>query len=186
MTDMKRRRHSPEQAIRKLRGGERRLNAGEELGLVLRQMEITESTWNRWRSTLRRDEGRGRQGAQGAACRERPVEEAVGRGGVGSRRCSRSSRRENGDPGSSPGRCGAAGESVRGVAASCVSCCGPGPLDPASAQVPEPGCRRCLRGVAVPVRAASSPLGLAQGSRGGRPRRPGSESQAHAAAVAGL
>ena len=31
--------------------GERRLNAGEELGLVLRQMEITESTWNRWRST---------------------------------------------------------------------------------------------------------------------------------------
>ncbi len=52
MTDMKRRRHSPEQAIRKLREGERRLNAGEELGLVLRRLEITESTWNRWRSTL--------------------------------------------------------------------------------------------------------------------------------------
>ncbi len=51
MTDMKRRRHSPEQAIRKLREGERRLNAGEELGLVLRQLEITESTWNWWRST---------------------------------------------------------------------------------------------------------------------------------------
>ena len=51
MTDMKRRRNSPEQAIRKLREGERRLNAGEELGLVLRQLEITESTWNRWRST---------------------------------------------------------------------------------------------------------------------------------------
>lgn len=48
---MKRKRHSPEQAIRKLREGERRLNAGEELGLVLRELEITESTWNRWRST---------------------------------------------------------------------------------------------------------------------------------------
>ena len=51
MTDMKRGRHSPEQAIRKLGEGERRLNAGGELGLVLRELEITESTWNRWRST---------------------------------------------------------------------------------------------------------------------------------------
>lgn len=48
---MKRRRHTPEQAARKLREGERRLNAGEELGSVLRALEITESTWNRWRST---------------------------------------------------------------------------------------------------------------------------------------
>ena len=57
MTDMKRRRHSPEQAIRKLREGERRLNADEELGLVLRELEITESTWSRWRSTYGGDEG---------------------------------------------------------------------------------------------------------------------------------
>ena len=44
---MKRRRHTPEQVARKLREGEKRLNAGEELG----SLEITESTWNRWRST---------------------------------------------------------------------------------------------------------------------------------------
>ena len=48
---MKRKRHTPEQAVRKLREGEKRLNAGEELGSVLRQLEIAESTWNRWRST---------------------------------------------------------------------------------------------------------------------------------------
>ena len=31
--------------------GEKLLNAGEELGSVLRQLELTDSTWNRWRST---------------------------------------------------------------------------------------------------------------------------------------
>ncbi len=56
MTTMKRRRHTPEQAVRNLREGERLLNAGQELGLVLRELEITESTWNRWRSTYG-DEG---------------------------------------------------------------------------------------------------------------------------------
>ncbi len=47
---MKRRRHSPEQAVRKVREGERMLNGGADLTEVLRTLEITESTWNRWRS----------------------------------------------------------------------------------------------------------------------------------------
>ena len=34
-----------------LRAGEKRLNAGEELDLVLRQLEIAESTWNRRRNS---------------------------------------------------------------------------------------------------------------------------------------
>ena len=51
MTTMKRKRHTPEQAVRKLREGEKRLSAGEELGSVLRALEIAESTWSRWRST---------------------------------------------------------------------------------------------------------------------------------------
>ena len=51
MADMKRKRHTAEQAIRKLREGERHLNEGEPLGEVLRALEITQSTWNRWRST---------------------------------------------------------------------------------------------------------------------------------------
>lgn len=51
MTTMKGKRHTAEQAVRKPREGSNRLNAGEELGSVLRAPEITESTWNRWRST---------------------------------------------------------------------------------------------------------------------------------------
>lgn len=47
---MKRRRHTPEQAVRKVREGERMLNAGSDLAEVLRALEITESTWNRWRN----------------------------------------------------------------------------------------------------------------------------------------
>ena len=46
---MKRHRHTPEQAVRKLREGERLLNAGKDLTEVLRHLEIAESTWNRWR-----------------------------------------------------------------------------------------------------------------------------------------
>jgi transposase-like protein len=50
MTTVKRHRHTPEQAVRKLREGERLLNEGKDLAEVLRQLEIAESTWNRWRS----------------------------------------------------------------------------------------------------------------------------------------
>lgn len=46
---MKRRRHTPEQAVRKVREGERMLGAGTDLTEVLRHLEITESTWHRWR-----------------------------------------------------------------------------------------------------------------------------------------
>lgn len=48
---MKRKRHSPEQAVRKLREGERMLNEGKDLGEVLRHLEVSEQTWNRWRAT---------------------------------------------------------------------------------------------------------------------------------------
>ena len=47
---MKRHRHTPEQAIRKVREGERLLNDGADLAQVLRVLEISEATWNRWRS----------------------------------------------------------------------------------------------------------------------------------------
>ncbi len=47
---MKRHRHTPEQAVRKLREGERLLNDGKDLTEVLRHLEVSEATWNRWRS----------------------------------------------------------------------------------------------------------------------------------------
>jgi putative transposase len=49
-TAMKRHRHSPAQALRKVREGERLLNEGQDLTEVLRQLEISEATWNRWRA----------------------------------------------------------------------------------------------------------------------------------------
>ncbi len=47
---MKRHRHTPEQAVRKVREGERLLNDGKDLAEILRTLEISEATWNRWRS----------------------------------------------------------------------------------------------------------------------------------------
>ena len=49
MTTMKRNRHTPEQAVRKVREGERMLGSGSDLTEVLRHLEIIESTWHRWR-----------------------------------------------------------------------------------------------------------------------------------------
>ena len=49
-TVMKRHRHTPEQAVRKVREGERLLNEGKDLVEVLRHLEVAESTWNRWRN----------------------------------------------------------------------------------------------------------------------------------------
>jgi hypothetical protein len=47
---MKRRRHTPEQIVRKLREGDRLLNEGRDLAEVLRELEVSESSWNRWRN----------------------------------------------------------------------------------------------------------------------------------------
>jgi transposase-like protein len=51
MTTVKRHRHTPEQAVRKLREGERLLGEGKDLAEVLRHLEIAESTWIRWRNS---------------------------------------------------------------------------------------------------------------------------------------
>ena len=49
-TTMKRHRHTPEQIVRKLREGDRLLNEGRDLAEVLRLLEVSESSWNRWRA----------------------------------------------------------------------------------------------------------------------------------------
>jgi putative transposase len=48
MTSKKRRRHTPEQIIRKLAEGNKLLAAGQDLEAVCRHLEIAESTWHRW------------------------------------------------------------------------------------------------------------------------------------------
>ena len=47
---MKQRRHTPEQVIRKLAEGEKLLGEGKPIDEVARHLEITESTWHRWRN----------------------------------------------------------------------------------------------------------------------------------------
>jgi putative transposase len=46
---VRRHRHTPQQAVRKVREGERLLNDGKDLAEILRALEISEATWNRWR-----------------------------------------------------------------------------------------------------------------------------------------
>jgi putative transposase len=46
---MKRRRHTPEQVVRKLREADRMLAEGADLALVCRQLEVSVQTYQRWR-----------------------------------------------------------------------------------------------------------------------------------------
>lgn len=48
MSTSKRRRHTPEQIIRKLAEGNKLVGSGKELDEVCRHLEIAESTWHRW------------------------------------------------------------------------------------------------------------------------------------------
>jgi len=48
MTSRKRRRHTPEQIIRKLAEGNKLLASGQDLDAVCRHLEVAESTWHRW------------------------------------------------------------------------------------------------------------------------------------------
>ena len=47
---MKRRRHTPEQIIRKLREADRLLTEGREVPEVAKQLEVSEATYHRWRA----------------------------------------------------------------------------------------------------------------------------------------
>ena len=46
----RRKRHSPEQIVRKLRDADAMLNAGKELAAVLQSLEVSEATFHRWRA----------------------------------------------------------------------------------------------------------------------------------------
>jgi putative transposase len=47
---MARRRHTPEQIVRKLREADRLLNEGKDLAEVARHLEVSEPTYHRWRA----------------------------------------------------------------------------------------------------------------------------------------
>jgi SMC interacting uncharacterized protein involved in chromosome segregation len=47
---MARRRHTPEQIVRKLREADRLMNEGKDLADVARHLEVSEPTYHRWRA----------------------------------------------------------------------------------------------------------------------------------------
>jgi putative transposase len=47
---MKRRRHTPEQIVRKLREADRMLGEGSEVPEVCKALEVSEATYHRWRA----------------------------------------------------------------------------------------------------------------------------------------
>ncbi|TWT47827.1 Transposase [Botrimarina hoheduenensis] len=49
MSEKRRKRHSPDQIVRKLRDADAMLNAGKETAAVLQALEVSESTLDRWR-----------------------------------------------------------------------------------------------------------------------------------------
>jgi hypothetical protein len=50
MSTKRRKRHSPEQIVRKLRDADAMLNAGKDLAAVLQALQISESSYERWRN----------------------------------------------------------------------------------------------------------------------------------------
>jgi putative transposase len=50
MGQRRRRRHTPEQIIRKLREADRLLGEGHDVALVAKQLEVSEQTLHRWRA----------------------------------------------------------------------------------------------------------------------------------------
>jgi transposase-like protein len=47
---MKRKRHHPEQIVKKLRDADAMLNSGKDLSAVLQALEVSQSTFDRWRN----------------------------------------------------------------------------------------------------------------------------------------
>ena len=50
MSTKRRKRHSPEEIVRKLRDADAMLNAGKDLAVVLQALEVSESSYLRWKN----------------------------------------------------------------------------------------------------------------------------------------
>ena len=50
MSAKRRKRHTPEQIVRKLRDAEAMLNAGKDQAAVLQSLEVSQTTYDRWRN----------------------------------------------------------------------------------------------------------------------------------------
>jgi putative transposase len=100
--------------VRKVREGERLLNDGKDLAEVLRRLEISEATWNRWRAQYG-----GMKASEAKRLKELEAENARLKRLVATRRwtstCSRSWPREPSDPGAAPQGGGGPGGALGGI-----------------------------------------------------------------------
>ena len=87
MTAKRRKRHSPEQIVRKLRDADAMLNAGKDVAAVLQALEVSEATYLALAEPVRRDEGRGGQAAEGAGGGEQASQADRGRADAGHTGC---------------------------------------------------------------------------------------------------
>ena len=83
---MKRRKHTPDQVVRKLREDDRLLAEGKVVAEVAKHLEISEQTYHRWRNQYGCLKGRRRQAPQGAQQREHASQAHRGRQGARDRR----------------------------------------------------------------------------------------------------
>src|SRR4051795_11030939 len=81
-THVKRRRHTPEQVIRKLREADRMLGEAKTIPEVAKALEISENTYHRWQRQFGGMKCRRRQAPEGARARERALEGDRGRPGA--------------------------------------------------------------------------------------------------------
>ena len=76
MASNKRRRHTPDQIIRKLAEGNKLLAGGQALDEVCRRLQIAESTWHRWLAQYGGMKANVAKRLQRTRGRKRPAQEA--------------------------------------------------------------------------------------------------------------
>lgn len=156
---MKRHRHTPEQIVRKLRGGERLLNEGKDITEVVRHLEIAEITWNRWRSQyggMKADEAKRLRRLETENARLKKLLAEVD---LDKSMLKELAEGEMSDPGAQAAGGGRARRSLRGLRTPCLSGRRSAPVDPAPG-LPSPA--RGGRRAAAPAagdRPGSSPVG---------------------------
>ena len=179
---MARRRHTPQQVVRKLREGERLLGEGKDLGEVCRHLEVSEQTWHRWRNQYGGMKAEDTKRLKELERENQRLKKLVAEQASTST-CSRRSAGETGEPRPSAASGGCARRAVRGFAAACLPGGRPTPFGAAV-------CAATIRwrrtAVACPIagdRPRASSVGLAQSARHRHLRRSGGQSQTHAPIV---
>src|SRR5205085_12231216 len=131
---MKRKRHTPEQIVRKLREGDRMLNEGTELTEVLRHLEVSESSWNRWRAQYG-----GMKADEAKRLKELERENARLKKIVADKPLEIDMRRETSDPGATPAGGAPSAGTFRGLRTQSMSGHGSASFDATQATSCTPG-----------------------------------------------